>query len=101
MTAPGMGRGDVWMLPLRKPVVGADGSLRLGYWKANDALLGAPLVESAAANCSAPGGGYGVSWLRELSVAQHRSGAYLNATLRASGDGSVGLALADFGAPLA
>ena len=36
--------GNIVLLPLRKPVVDADGHLRLGYWKNNDAAKGGPLV---------------------------------------------------------
>ena len=43
VTAQGKGRSNVWMLPLRKPVLDASGALRLGWWGANDAMLGAPL----------------------------------------------------------
>jgi hypothetical protein len=36
--------GNIVLLPLRKPVVDADGHLRLGYWKNNDAAKGRPLA---------------------------------------------------------
>lgn len=32
---------DVWLLPMRKALVDADGHLRLHYWRGNDALKGA------------------------------------------------------------
>ena len=97
MTAAGRGRADVWMLPLRKPVVDASGSLRLGYWRVNDRLLGPAVgVQPAGrvdASCS--GGDFGVSWVAAPDVAAHEVGLYLNATLSGRGVGSVGLALSD------
>jgi hypothetical protein len=101
MTAPGKGRADVWMLPLRKPLVDASGTLRLAYWPPNDGLLGPPLADATpppsqrtTVSCSA--GGHSVSWLGTADVSAHRSGLYLNATFSAGGAGSVGLALGDF-----
>ena len=38
--------GNIVLLPLRKPVVDADGHLRLGYWKNNDAAKGGPLAKT-------------------------------------------------------
>jgi hypothetical protein len=35
--------GETWLPPLKRAVVDAGGHLRLGYWKGNDALQGAPL----------------------------------------------------------
>jgi hypothetical protein len=34
--------GDTWLPPLKKAIVDSGGHLRLGYWKGNDALKGAP-----------------------------------------------------------
>ena len=34
--------GETWLPPLKKAVVDSDGHLRLGYWRGNDALKGAP-----------------------------------------------------------
>lgn len=110
MTAAGRGRADVWMLPLRKPLIDASGDLRLAYWRANDALLGPPLPSFSqhapllqqqsprriATTCS-PGSSQAVTWLAEPDIAAHRSpGLYLNATIHVSGEGAVGLALGDF-----
>jgi hypothetical protein len=35
--------GDTWLPPLKKAVVDPGGHLRLGYWKGNEALKGAPV----------------------------------------------------------
>ena len=35
--------GLVWFSPLKKAVVDGGGHLRLGYWRGNDALKGAPI----------------------------------------------------------
>lgn len=103
-TAAGKGRGNVWMLPLRKPVVDRAGDLRLGYWPGNDALLGAtiagapPLVTS---QCGA-GGEAEVRWFFGVDASLHDAGVYLNATLRVSGGagaGAAGLALEDVVTP--
>jgi hypothetical protein len=39
--------------------------------------------------------GHGVRWLKDLDTAAHLAGAILNVTLRASGTGSIGIALED------
>ncbi|MHB8969254.1 MAG: hypothetical protein ACYC3X_03515 [Pirellulaceae bacterium] len=36
--------GETWLPPLKKAVVDPGGHLRLGYWKGNDALQGAPVT---------------------------------------------------------
>lgn len=41
---PGATTTPVWLLPLRKAVVDADGHLRPGYWRGNDAAKGDPLT---------------------------------------------------------
>ena len=102
-------RADVWMLPMRKPVIDAAGRLRLGYWEANDKLKGKPLLlntsstsstsssttsststsasTSAFAKCDGGGGvGQSVVWLSgALDESVHESGAILNLTITASG----------------
>ena len=35
--------GETWLPPLKRAVVDSGGHLRLGYWKGNDALKGAPV----------------------------------------------------------
>lgn len=40
------GRDDVWLIPLRRAVVDADGHLRLHWWEGNDALKGETLPAS-------------------------------------------------------
>ena len=57
-----------WMLPLRKPVVGEDGHLRLAWWKGNEALKGEPLPlakSAVAATGAGKPGGYGIVYLDE------------------------------------
>ena len=107
MTAPTKGRADVWVLPMRVPVLDSENQLRLGYWKANDALLGEEprgartvrgrrrTVIDCASSSPTHLDGVSVAWLATLSVAEHAHGAYLNATIIPSGDGSVGLVLGD------
>ena len=35
--------GETWLPPLKRAIVDAGGHLRLGYWKGNDAIKGAPV----------------------------------------------------------
>ena len=92
-------RADVWMLPMRTPLVDSHGTLRLGYWKGNDVLLkpNATLLPSTTLYCS---GNLTAGWLTSLDGAAHRQGSYLSATITASGNGSVGIALEDVGSKL-
>lgn len=88
-------RADVWMLPMRKPVVDRRGRLRLGYWRNNDRLRGAPLPVAASGANVACTGAHGVTWFAALSSSQHSQGAVLNLSMTVSGNGSVGIALED------
>jgi len=99
---PDMGRANVWMLPMRKPVV-QEGRLRMGYWEANDALQGTPMpIEQQARDSSANSAlecdnGTKVQWLTNFSAAEHKKGGVLTATITVSGNGSVGVAMEDVG----
>ena len=89
-------RADVWMLPMRAPLVDAEGNLRLGYWKGNDALL-KPDATALPPTTLACVGNLTAGWLAALDGAAHRQGSYLSAKLSASGTGAVGIAVEDVG----
>lgn len=89
MTAQGKGRGEVWMLPLRKPVVDVNGALRLSFWRGNQMLLGAVKHHITQARCKASGSAddsMTLTWLDlALNSSAHYQGIYLRATLLVTG----------------
>lgn len=102
MTTKGMGRSDVWMLPLRKPVVSVHGTLHLEYWEGNEPITRGPAVRvpsEASVRCSDngfEGAQLEVGWLAALNALQHDIGAVLTAQIEsAHGVGALGLALED------
>jgi len=78
----------VWMLPLRKAVVDADGHLRMGWWKGNDALNGEPIaLESDSGDVAVAFGsdGYRMSWMKDtFDLTQ---GVVIEGNIRAMGRG--------------
>eukprot|EP00937_MAST-01D_sp_MAST-1D-sp2_P000527 g527.t1 len=111
MTAQGKGRANVWMLPMRQPVLDTSGALRLGWWPGNEAMLGGPVAghsttatappQVLTAACAGAGGGASVrvAWLAALDAATHDQGVYLRAQLSSIGAtgaaGAVGVAIED------
>jgi hypothetical protein len=55
------GSRSPWLLPLRKPVVDADGHLRLSWWPGNEALKETP-IELNESSVMMYSGGYDISW---------------------------------------
>jgi len=97
-------RADVWMLPMRKPIVDAKGVLRLAYWDGNDALQAEnfPLNFSRPKTITCDTGSQNISWLTGFNATQHAGGVVLsiNVSTFASGNrahmgGSVGIAMGD------
>jgi len=89
---------NVWMLPMRKPIVDNAGRLRMGYWEGNDALRGpsVPLLPALAGPFICTSGATNVTWLTEFSAAQHDMGGFLTLDLDGlTGIGSIGIAIED------
>lgn len=58
--------GAPWLLPLRKPFVDRDGSLRLGWWNGNEALKGKSLGLKKSVLSLDAANRYAVSYLEEM-----------------------------------
>ena len=69
------------LLPLRKPILDGNGSLRLGWWKGNEALKGKPLGPIETALTLDAANGYAVTYLQK-SFRPER-GLVVEGTLRA------------------
>jgi hypothetical protein len=75
-----------WMLPLRKPVVGDDNCLRMGWWPGNEALKARP-AELAKDACLVRAES-GVTETADVGLLLDTSrGSVLEGTIRATGEG--------------
>eukprot|EP00039_Didymoeca_costata_P000791 m.47268 g.47268 ORF g.47268 m.47268 type:complete len:668 (-) comp10475_c0_seq1:37-2040(-) len=97
------GGGDVWLLPLRKPVVDENGHLRLQFWEGNTALTGTSIPILNDSLVVVNGHGCNVTWVQTTTAINHTIGAILTATITVSNVtesaggvlSSVGVALED------
>eukprot|EP00931_Biecheleriopsis_adriatica_P004683 TRINITY_DN106312_c0_g1_i1.p1 TRINITY_DN106312_c0_g1~~TRINITY_DN106312_c0_g1_i1.p1 ORF type:complete len:639 (+),score=38.08 TRINITY_DN106312_c0_g1_i1:182-1918(+) len=101
ITARNNARADVWILPMRQPIVDTQGRLRLGYWKGNDALRGESkaINDTGVVTCEQDQN-TNVVWIGSFNATEHAFGAVFVASLTISGSGFIGVALEDF-APMA
>jgi hypothetical protein len=91
-------RADVWMLPMRQPIVDQKGRLRLGYFKANDQLQKSARQINATTSLTCGGSiAQDVAWLGGYDAIDHSGGVVIKFNLTASGVGSVGITLEDMG----
>lgn len=74
----------VWLLPLRKPVLDANGHLHLGWWKRNEAIKGKKLdlKKNEIALSKKATIGYEIRWLDDVFDLQ--KGIVLEGTVRAT-----------------
>lgn len=94
-------RADVWMLPMRQPVVDRKGRLRLGYFKANERLQkGVRQINQTASLVCGDGVAHGVAWLGSYTASDHSGGVVAKFNMTATGAGSVGIALEDMIPPV-
>ena len=78
MSLVNSGRANVWMLPLRLPVVTPAGTLALHWWPGNAALADGPPLPDVPPAASVPTAPYAVVWLGEFN---HSTGALIEAVL--------------------
>jgi hypothetical protein len=79
----GISGGHVFMLPFRQPVIDAEGHLRLGYWRGNEALKGTPLRLNQQQLSGSSAGLVNFNWFAGSDTWDHSVGVMLTGVLHA------------------